>query len=48
LTGDMTSAQEQVDEASAAMDTIIREVETLEKDHTKHKVSSPIASSDDI
>jgi hypothetical protein len=43
----MISAQEQVDEAAAAMDTIIREVESLEKDHTKHKVPSSIPSSDD-
>ena len=44
LTSDMTSAQEQVDEATAAMDAIIREVESLEKDHTKQKVY-PLLSS---
>jgi len=34
----MTSAQEQVDEATATMDAIILEVEGLEKDHTKQRV----------
>jgi hypothetical protein len=37
----MTSAQEQVDEASVAMDAIVREVESLELDHAKQKVPLP-------
>jgi hypothetical protein len=41
LTSDMTSAQEQVDEASVAMDAIVREVESLELDHAKQKVPLP-------
>jgi hypothetical protein len=47
LTGDMTSAQEQVDEASAAMDAIVKEVESLEQDHTKQKVPPPFPSRSD-
>jgi len=33
----LTSAQEQLDEASAAVDSILREVESLEKEHSKQK-----------
>ena len=33
----MTSAQEQLDEASTAVDSILREVESLEKEHSKQK-----------
>jgi hypothetical protein len=47
LTGDMTSAQEQVDEASAAMDAIVKEVASLEQDHTKQKVPPPLQSRSD-
>jgi hypothetical protein len=39
LASDMTCAQEQLDEASVAMDAILREVESLEQDHSKQKVS---------
>jgi hypothetical protein len=39
LTCDMTSAQEELDAASAAMDAIVREIESLERDHSKQKVS---------
>jgi len=42
----MTSAQEQVDEASAAMDAIVKEVESLEQNHTKQKVHHFISISD--
>ena len=37
LKGDMTSAQEQVDEATASMNVIIREIESLEQGHSKQK-----------
>jgi hypothetical protein len=39
LTSDMTSAQEELDAASVAMDAIVREIESLERDHSKQKVS---------
>src|SRR5438046_4421514 len=38
LASDMTSAQEQVDEASAAVDAIVSEIQSIEKDHSKQKV----------
>jgi DNA phosphorothioation-dependent restriction protein DptG len=39
LASDMASAQEQLDEASAAVDAIVSEVQSLEKEHSKQKVA---------
>jgi hypothetical protein len=39
LTGDMASAQEQLDEASAAVDAVVSEIQSLEKEHSKQKVA---------
>jgi hypothetical protein len=38
MKADLDSAQEQLTEASGAMDSIVREVESLEKDYTKQNV----------
>lgn len=35
----MASAQEQLDEASAAVDAIVSEIQSLEKEHSKQKVA---------
>ena len=43
LTSDMASAQEQLDETSAAVDAIISEIQSLEKEHSRQKVA-PIIS----
>jgi hypothetical protein len=43
----MASAQEQADEASAAMDAIVKEVASLEQDHTKQKVPPPFQTTSD-
>lgn len=39
LSSDMASAQEQLDEASAAVDAIVSEIQSLEKEHSKQKVA---------
>ena len=39
LTSDMASAQEQLDEASAAVDAIVSEIQSLEKRPLKQKVT---------
>ena len=39
LKNDMTSAQEQLDEASSSVDAILHEIESLEQNHSKQKVS---------
>jgi hypothetical protein len=39
LNGDITSAKEQVDEATGAVDSIVNEVASLEQNHTKQKVA---------
>jgi len=39
LDGDITSAQEQLEEATTAVESILREVESLEKDHANQKVA---------
>jgi hypothetical protein len=38
MTSDIESAQEELDAASAAVDAVVKEIESLEQDYLKQKV----------